>query len=46
MNTIRHSIGTAVLILWGLGLLGLIDFRLCIGPVGACNAPRATARVA
>lgn len=46
MKTIRHHIGTIVLILWVLGMLDIIDFRLCIGAVGTCNAPRATARTA
>ncbi len=44
MNTIRHHIGTVVLILWVLALLDSIDLRLCVGPVGACNPPRAAAR--
>ena len=44
MKTIRHHIGTIVLILWLLGLLDVIDFRLCVGAVGTCNAPRAVAR--
>ncbi|MCD6663476.1 MAG: hypothetical protein LT082_08760 [Comamonas sp.] len=46
MKTICHYIGTAVLILWLLGALGFIDFRLCVGPVGYCNAPHAPARTA
>ena len=46
MKTIRHHIGTIVLILWVLGMLDIIDFRLCIGAVGTCNAPRAAARTA
>lgn len=46
MKTVRHFIGTAIPILWVLGLLGFIDFRLCVGPVGSCNAPTATARTA
>ncbi|MBX9831963.1 MAG: hypothetical protein K2X78_02840 [Burkholderiaceae bacterium] len=41
MKSIRHLIGTIVLILWLLGVLDIIDFRLCIGPMGACNAPPA-----
>ena len=44
MKTIRHHIGTIVLILWLLGLLDVIDFRLCVGAVGTCNAPRAVTR--
>lgn len=44
MKSICHYIGTAVLILWVLGLLGFIDFRLCVGPVGTCNALSAGAR--
>ncbi|HRL97861.1 MAG TPA: hypothetical protein PLE22_00265 [Acidovorax sp.] len=42
MKTIRHHIGTIVLILWVLGMLDIIDFRLCVGAVGTCNAPRAS----
>ena len=46
MKSIRHHIGTIVLILWILGALDIIDFRLCFGPVGTCNPPRAAARAA
>lgn len=45
-QSIRHYIGTIVLILWVLGVLDVIDFRLCVGPVGSCNQPRAVARTA
>ena len=38
MRTVSLYVGTAVLVLWALGLLGFIDFRLCIGAVGTCNA--------
>lgn len=44
MKTIRHHVGTIVLVLWVLGLLGVIDFRLCVGLVGSCTAPAAGAR--
>lgn len=45
MKSIRHHIGTIVLILWLLGLLDVIDFRLCVGAVGTCDVPRAAARL-
>ena len=32
-------IGAAVVALWILGALGLIDFRLCAADVGKCEAP-------
>ena len=44
MRTVCRYVGTAVIVLWALGLLGFIDFRLCVGAVGTCNAPRAVAR--
>ena len=46
MKTIRHHVGTIVLILWVLGLLGFIDFHLCVGPSGSCKAPAASAKTA
>ncbi len=44
MRTVSLYVGTAVLVLWALGLLGFIDFRLCIGAVGTCNALSAGTR--
>ena len=44
MRTFSLYVGTAVLVLWALGLLGFIDFRLCIGAVGTCNALSAGTR--
>jgi len=41
--TIRHHIGTIVLILWLLGVLDVIDVRLCVGVIGTCNAQRTVA---
>ncbi len=38
MKSIRHYIGTIVLVLWLLGVLGVIDFRLCVGLAGSCTA--------
>jgi len=32
-------VGAAVVALWVLGALGLIDFRLCAADVGKCEAP-------
>ena len=46
MRTICKYIGSIVLALWLLGVLNIIDFRLCIGPVGSCGAPRAAGMVA
>lgn len=46
MRTVCRYVGTAVIVLWALGLLGFIDFRLCIGPVGTCNALSAGSRTA
>ena len=37
MKTIRHHVGTIVLVLWLLGVLGIIDFRLCVGLAGTCS---------
>ncbi len=45
-KSIRHHIGTVVLLLWVLGVLNVIDLRLCAGPLGSCNPPRAVARTA
>ena len=45
MKTVRHHVGTIVLILWLLGLLDIIDFRLCVGPVGSCSAPAASVHI-
>ena len=45
MKTIRHHVGTIVLILWVLGLIGIIDFRLCVGLAGTCSAPSSTPAV-
>lgn len=42
MKSIRHYVGTIVLILWVLGVMGFIDFRLCVGPAGSCAAPAAS----
>lgn len=42
MKSIRHYIGTTVLILWVLSLLGFIDFHLCVGPTGSCKASAAS----
>ena len=44
MRTVSLYVGTAVLVLWALGLLGFIVFRLCIGAVGTCNALSAGTR--
>ena len=44
MRTVSLYVGTAVLVLWALGLLGFIDFRLCIGAVGTSNALSAGTR--
>ena len=44
MKTVSLYVGAAVLVLWALGLLGFIDFRLCIGAVGTCNALSAGTR--
>jgi hypothetical protein len=44
MKTIRHYVGTAVLVLWVLSLLGFIDFHLCVGRAGSCSAPTASVR--
>ena len=38
MRTVSLYVGAAVLVLWALGLLGFIDFRFCVGPLGTCNA--------
>lgn len=38
MKSIRHYIGTIVLVLLLLSQLGLIDFHFCIGRAGACSA--------
>jgi hypothetical protein len=45
MKTIRHYVGTIVLILWLLGQLDIIDFRLCVGPAGSCSTPTTSARM-
>ena len=45
MKTIRHHVGTIVLVLWLLGVLGIIDFRLCVGLAGTCSAPTAAPEV-
>lgn len=42
MKTIRHHVGTIVLVLWLLGVLGIIDFRLCVGLAGTCSASAAS----
>jgi hypothetical protein len=34
----RKTIGTILLVLYALGWLGVVDFRLCIGKPGACSA--------
>lgn len=44
MRTVCRYVGTAVIVLWALGLLGFIDFRLCVGPLGNCNALSAGTR--
>ena len=44
MRTVCRYVGTAVIVLWALGLRGFIDFRLCIGAVGTCNALSAGTR--
>lgn len=46
MRTVCLYVGAAVLVLWTLGLLGFIDFRLCIGPVGTCTTLSAGTRTA
>ena len=44
MRTVSLYVGTAVLVLWALGLLGFIDFRMCVGPLGTCNTLSAGTR--
>ena len=44
MRTVSLYVGTAVLVLCALGLFGFIDFRLCVGPLGTCNALSAGTR--
>lgn len=44
MSTVCRCVGTAVLVLWVLGLLDFIDFRVCVGPVGTCCARSAGPR--
>ena len=44
MRTVSLYVDTAVLVLWALGLLGFIDFRFCVGPLGTCNALSAGTR--
>ena len=44
MKTVSRYVGAAVLVLWALGLLGFIDFRFCVGPLGTCNALSAGTR--
>ena len=46
MKTVSRYVGAAVLVLWALGLLGFIDFRLCVGPAGTCNTLSAGSRTA
>lgn len=42
MKTIRHHVGTIVIVLGLLGLVGIIDFRLCVGLAGTCSASATT----
>lgn len=37
MKTFYTVIGAVLFWMWVLGLLNLIDFRLCVAPAGACN---------
>lgn len=42
MNDMYRFIGAVVFWLTVFGLFDVIDFRLCVGPVGKCNPPAVT----
>lgn len=44
IRKLLQIIGAAVALSWTLGVIGLVDFKLCLAPVGGCDwtgkAPR------
>ena len=39
MKTIFQYIGAVVLVLWLLGVINVLDFYLCVGPLDTCTPP-------
>lgn len=37
MSEFFQAVGTVVIVMWILGSIGVIDFKLCAKPVGQCN---------
>ncbi|MES1977543.1 MAG: hypothetical protein V4451_05870 [Pseudomonadota bacterium] len=38
MKSALQTIGAVVVVFYALGWLGFVDFSLCVGKPGACNA--------
>ena len=39
MKTFFSAIGIVVLMFWLLGVLGFLDFYLCVGALNSCTPP-------
>lgn len=45
MKGFLQALGMVITILWLLGNLGVIDFRICINAPGDCGSPARAARL-
>lgn len=45
MKVFFQAIGAVLFALWLLGMLGAIDFRICINAPGECSSPARAARI-